>query len=130
MHKVIYTYFMMLLRDFRSKCHLFLKLMFYLPSLKSSCSLIFVISVSLDGFEWFIWIFKKQLFKWFSDCFVSFNCDRNVILNFNNAAAKSLQSCPTLRPHRWQPTRLLHPWDFPGKSTGVEVYSYFFCYKS
>ena len=22
-------------------------------------------------------------------------------------------------PHRWRPTRLLHPWDFPGKSTGV-----------
>ena len=25
----------------------------------------------------------------------------------------------SVRPHRWQPTRLLHPWDFPGKSTGV-----------
>ena len=24
-----------------------------------------------------------------------------------------------MRPHRLQPTRLLHPWDFPGKSTGV-----------
>ena len=35
------------------------------------------------------------------------------------AAAKSLQSCPTLRPHRRQPTRLLRPWDFPGKSTEV-----------
>ena len=23
------------------------------------------------------------------------------------------------RPHGMQPTRLLHPWDFPGKSTGV-----------
>ena len=23
------------------------------------------------------------------------------------------------RPHGRQPTRLLHPWDFPGKSTGV-----------
>ena len=22
-------------------------------------------------------------------------------------------------PHRWQPTRLPHPWDFPGKSSGV-----------
>ena len=29
------------------------------------------------------------------------------------------QLCPTLRPHGLQPTRLLHPWDFPGKSTGV-----------
>ena len=25
----------------------------------------------------------------------------------------------SVRPHRWQPTRLLHPWDFPGRSTGV-----------
>ena len=24
-----------------------------------------------------------------------------------------------MRPHGLQPTRLLHPWDFPGKSTGV-----------
>ena len=23
------------------------------------------------------------------------------------------------RPHELQPTRLLHPWDFPGRSTGV-----------
>ena len=23
------------------------------------------------------------------------------------------------RPHRLQPTRLLHPWNFPGRSTGV-----------
>ena len=29
------------------------------------------------------------------------------------------QSCLTLRPHGLQPTRLLRPWDFPGKSTGV-----------
>ena len=29
------------------------------------------------------------------------------------------QSCPTQRPHGPQPTRLPHPWDFPGKSTGV-----------
>ena len=34
------------------------------------------------------------------------------------AAAKSLQSCPTLRPQRRQPTRLLCPWDSPGKNTG------------
>ena len=25
----------------------------------------------------------------------------------------------SVRPHRWQPTRLLHPWDFPSKSTRV-----------
>jgi len=36
-----------------------------------------------------------------------------------HAAAKSLQSCPTLRPHRRKPTRFLCPWDSPGKNTGV-----------
>ena len=35
------------------------------------------------------------------------------------AAAKSIQSCPTMRPHRRQPTRLPRPWDSPGKNTGV-----------
>ena len=34
-------------------------------------------------------------------------------------AAKSLQSCPTLQPHRWQPTRFPCPWDSPGKNIGV-----------
>ena len=36
---------------------------------------------------------------------------------------KSKWSCSVVsdssRPHGLQPTRLLHPWDFPGKSTGV-----------
>ena len=36
------------------------------------------------------------------------------------AAAKSLQSVSdSVRPHRRQPTRLRHPWDSPGKNTGV-----------
>ena len=30
------------------------------------------------------------------------------------------ESCPTLKlPHGLRPTRLLRPWDFPGKSAGV-----------
>ena len=34
--------------------------------------------------------------------------------------AQSCQTlCDPLRPHRLQPTRLLRPWDSPGKSTGV-----------
>ena len=41
----------------------------------------------------------------------------------NIAAAKSLQSCPTLRPHRRQPTRLPCPWESPGKNTGVGCHS-------
>ena len=40
-------------------------------------------------------------------------------LSITAAAAKSLQSCPTVRPCRRQPTRLPRPWDSPGKNTGV-----------
>ena len=29
----------------------------------------------------------------------------------------------SLWPHRQQPERLLYPWDFPGKNTGVSWYS-------
>ena len=46
----------------------------------------------------------------------------SILLNMTvaAAAAKSLQSCPTLvRPRRRQPTRLRCPWDSPGKNTGV-----------
>ena len=35
------------------------------------------------------------------------------------AAAKSLKSCLAVQSHRQQPTRLPHPWDSPGKNTGV-----------
>ena len=43
--------------------------------------------------------------------------------------AKSLQSCPTLRPHRRQPTRLRRPWDSPGKNTGVGCHFLLQCMK-
>ena len=45
------------------------------------------------------------------------------------AAAKLLQSCPTLRPHRGQPTRLPCPWDSPGKNTGVGCHFLLQCMK-
>ena len=45
------------------------------------------------------------------------------------AAAKSLQSCPTVRPHRRQPTRLPRPWDSPGKNTGVGCHFLLQCMK-
>ena len=35
------------------------------------------------------------------------------------AAAKSLVVSDSVRPQRRQPTRLPHPWDSPGKNTGV-----------
>ena len=44
-------------------------------------------------------------------------------------AAKLLQSCPTLWPHRQQPTRLPHPWDSPSKNTRVVCYFLLQCMK-
>ena len=45
-----------------------------------------------------------------------------VAISFSNAWkwkwSHSVMS-DSLRPHGLQPTRLLRPWDFPGKSTGV-----------
>ena len=35
----------------------------------------------------------------------------------------------SVRPHRWQPTRLLRPWDSPGKNTGVGCCFLFQCMK-
>ena len=32
-------------------------------------------------------------------------------------------------PHRWQPTRLLHPWDSSGKNTGVGCHFLLQCMK-
>ena len=47
-----------------------------------------------------------------------------VAISFSNAwKLKWKWSCSNVsdpqRPHGLQPSRLLHPWDFPGKSTGV-----------
>ena len=45
------------------------------------------------------------------------------------AAAKSPQLCPSVRPHRRQPTRLPHPWGSPGKNTGVGCHFLLQCMK-
>ena len=35
----------------------------------------------------------------------------------------------SVRPHRWQPTRLHHPWDSSGKTTGVGCHFLLQCMK-
>ena len=50
--------------------------------------------------------------------------------NTTSTTTKSLQSCPTLRPHRRQPTRLPRPWDSPGKNTGVGCHFLLQCMKA
>ena len=47
-----------------------------------------------------------------------------VAISFSSAwkgkvKVKSLSPVQLSQPHGLQPTRLLRPWDFPGKSTGV-----------
>ena len=47
------------------------------------------------------------------------------------AAAASVTSVvsDSVRPHRWQPTRLPRPWDSPGKNTGVGCHFLLQCMK-
>ena len=35
----------------------------------------------------------------------------------------------SVRPHRWQPSRLRRPWDSPGKNTGVGCHFFLQCMK-
>ena len=42
--------------------------------------------------------------------------------NLTDEYSEVTQSCPTLCDLMEEPTRLLHPWDFPGKSTGVSCH--------
>ena len=50
-------------------------------------------------------------------------------LRYADAAAKSHQSCSTLWDSIDQPTRLPHPWDSPGKNTGVGCHFLLQCMK-
>ena len=45
-----------------------------------------------------------------------------VFIQFSSVHFSHLVMSNSLRPHRLQPTRLLHPWDFPGKNTGVDCH--------
>ena len=56
-------------------------------------------------------ILQASILEWMA---ISFSSDK-VWSEWSEVA----QLCLTLWPHGLQPTRLLCPWDFPGKSTGV-----------
>ena len=45
------------------------------------------------------------------------------------AAAVTSVVSDSVRPYRWQPTRLPHPWDSPGKNTGVGCHFLLQCRK-
>ena len=53
-----------------------------------------------------------------------------MVISNAAAAAKLCQSCTdSVQPQSWQPTRLLHPWDSPGKNTGVGCHFLLQCMK-
>ena len=54
-----------------------------------------------------------------------------MYLTAATAAAKSLALVvsDSVRPHRWQPTRLPRPWDSSGKNTGVGCHFLLQCMK-
>ena len=74
---------------------------------------------AVDFISDFSGIFFTQYFKCYVCCYVSISFAVSIILTFlAAAAAKSLQSLSdSVQPHRQQPTRLLRPWDSPGKNT-------------
>ena len=51
-----------------------------------------------------------------------------IIALFIPAAAATVVS-DSVRPHRWQPTRLRRSWDSPDKNTGVGCHVLFQCMK-
>ena len=53
---------------------------------------------------------------------------RNKMHSTNDYAAASVVS-NSVRPHRWQPTRLRCPWDSPDKNTGVGCHFLLQCMK-
>ena len=74
----------------------------------------------------------KQLIQHYNSlkhCHFLLNLCFSMCFNLAAAAAKSLQSCLTVQPHRRQPTRLPGTWDSPGKSTGVGCHFLFQCMK-
>ena len=48
---------------------------------------------------------------------------------FNDCAAVASVVSDSVRPHRQQPNRLPHPWDSPGKNTGVDCHFLLQCMK-
>ena len=73
-------------------------------------------SLAKSWWLWESWIFGEGPNPW-------------LFCRYAALAAKSLHSCPTLRPQRRQPTRLPCPWDSPGKNTGVGCHFLLQCRK-
>ena len=67
-----------------------------------------------------VWSFKIK-HSWYQEAKPLTSCIPGLKLNYVRQFSHSVMS-DSLRPQGLQPTRLLHPWDFPGKSTGVHCH--------
>ena len=72
-------------------------------------------------------LYRKIIWKRVSVCVTeSLCCNTTLWINYEVKKSESV-SCSvvsdSLRPHRLQHTRLLCPWNFPGKNNGVGSYS-------
>ena len=93
----------------------------YHSSSTPSCHTVLWYSHQLLPYLLTLWVkySKDKTFFLYSMCYIFFT-NTTSAERPTAAAAKSLQSCPTVcDPLRWQPTRLLRSWDSPGKNTGV-----------
>ena len=68
-----------------------------------------------------IYIFTLLIFQWW---YKSKGWSNGWLLLLSRFS--SVRLCA---PHRWQPTRLPHPWDSPGKNTGVGCHFLLQCMK-
>ena len=62
-----------------------------------------------------VWVYTN------AHMYLYFYIHMNIYVHIYKPAACQVASVvsDSVRPHGLQPTRLLHPWDFPGNSTGV-----------
>ena len=98
----------------------------------------FKLLAKTEDWQFLLWLLFLRIFcsKQFQYSFSEFPSPNPLLLQNKEfgfdtaaAAAKSIQSCLTVWPHRQQPTRLPHPWDSPGKNTGVGCHFLLQCMK-
>ena len=101
----------------------------YLVCVKTTCihGAIFVSGILMQSWKWKLWRYRRALVIGLQ------------ILSHNHIFTSSNKSCccclvisvmsDSVRPHRWQPTRLPRPWDSPGKNTGVGCHFLLQCMK-
>ena len=84
-----------------------------------------LISTQFMGRCWYLQVLSSTTFPLFSlssdNTLASCDCQLLLLSHFSR-----VQLCVT---RRRQPTRLPHPWDFPGKNTGVDCHFLLQCVK-